>query len=287
MKINNKLVFIFFIMHSAFSWGYSCPANQYFTKHHTQNMYSNSVLWLQQHTGTNIGTVIAKSKTDTVPFNLKTTTLNNEIKLIPKKPYLKNTEYTLVNKHLEQQYSTEDLTFKISDHPPVDQPRLETAPTLEKYQYHQGDMQTGPSGEIQFKFKANLDPADYLVRLKVSQSNDFSAASEYILEPFQTQKTDHLSDKSDAVLTHVHSYFGACHWGVRFQENDHFWIKMDLISHQGDLISSPFPASEIIIAPEPKAVASKPVDDIHTANFWQKLLIKIKSFFISLFSFLG
>lgn len=62
---------------------------------------------------------------------------------------------------------------------------------------------------------------------------------------------------------------------------------MDLISHQGDLISSPFPASEIIIAPEPKAVASKPVDDIRTANFWQKLLIKIKSFFISLFSFLG
>ncbi len=262
------------------SWGYSCPAYQYLEINHTQNLYSNSAIWVTKLQDRQYGSFKAKSKNDFIQYRTNLSNSNQRIiKLTPIPAYKENTTYLIRNKHLEQQYPSEYLSLKILSKTSVVEPKLITPPILSSYEYNNGNDQTPPSGQIQFKFIANIDSRNYLVRLRVSHSKDFINTSEFILKPDKDEeKMPNQNHKFPAI---IHSSFDICNYGIQFKKNDQFWIKIDFITHDGKILIDQLPPSKINIQKLPDQDQT-----VKNLAFWQKILIKVKEFINLFFSIL-
>lgn len=240
MKKTSVVVFNLLLSHAV--WALDCDIPPNISIHHTEKMYANSVLWLNNNSDENIPPFILKSAQDKNTLTLSPTFAHSSIqKLQPEHPFKTKQNYTLKLKELSGIWQEPDdpnfqnstgiwfnqdaLNFKISQS--IQSPALawQQYPKLKEVEYNHR-LHYGNSGGFSLTFKVNQAPENYLIAVHISKNKHFSLTQSFLKNAQQQADGTH----------EIYLGFGLCEGGIddfHFNYADKIAVKFDLISHDG------------------------------------------------------
>lgn len=229
MKIIILLISLSFL--PIFGWASSCPINQYFTLIHTDNMYPNSSIWVNKPY--EVLPLIAISNHEKISLKVDTIKSTNEIyKYKADQLFTPNKEYQIETKsNAFSQFNPNDYTFEVKALTNLPSLKWINKPQFIGYEITPANPQFSQSGQLNFSFKTNLNPKDYLILVHAVNITKFGDPQSFILNP----SID--IDLQDPLLSMIYFGYHQCENQLSFDENDEIWVKFDLVTHDGIIIA--------------------------------------------------
>ncbi|TCM59891.1 hypothetical protein EC844_13711 [Acinetobacter calcoaceticus] len=274
MQIKTSIAILLFFI-TTYATASSCPVPAPFTLLHSHSMYPNSALWLIDNRVGALQQPQAKSTRDKVTLKYEHSDLFVFIgKLSPLQLFSENSQYQLHSKSLHHlAIDPADLSFTISKNKKLPDPVWIQAPQYVDYTITPPDPQFDATGTLNFSYKSNLEPTDYLILVQLTNITQFGDPQYRIIQPdIEQASAQHVPHSRS-----INVYFDQCQTDMQFKEQDEIWMKFNLITHDGRIIPSSQPTLKFIVG----QVALPHVVE-KNLTLWQQIQFFIQSMYHSI-----